>query len=73
MPSKRWDTYKITLYGAFAGVLVLLAQIMLGQQTISLNGSDEIGGTIGAFIGSAAAGAVLCAAVSGIRNLIVRT
>ncbi len=66
MKPEKWNTGRLTIYGAFGG----LAVGIIRAWPIIIQG--DIAGSLGALAGSALGIAVLVALVSGIRNLFVR-
>lgn len=66
MKPKKWNTRRLALYGAFAGLAyaVFNNAVNWGVQPISY--------TIGGLVGGLAGGAFLVAAISGLRNLFIR-
>jgi hypothetical protein len=64
----RWNTPRIALYGAFAGMLY---QAFVAQDYWT-QGPGMVARGIGGIIGGAFGGAILAALVSGLRNLFVR-
>jgi hypothetical protein len=65
---ERWPTHRIAMYGAFAGA-AYAAVAAWGRWPLSPEWAAR---SFGGLLGGAAGGAVLAAAVSGIRNLFVR-
>ena len=67
MKPKKWDTRRYAVYGAFAGAAITLLQIWP-------NASAELSwwAYAGRIFGGAVGGALVVAALSGFRNLMVR-
>ena len=69
MPVKRWNTMRAALIGAVCGIVYAVVRIVLGSGPWT---TDQLSYHFGGLIGGAVGGAALFAAVSGVRNLILR-
>jgi len=65
---KRWNTVRVAMYGAAAG----LAYAAFNAAPYWSVGSEGIGQGIGMLVGGATMGFVMVAAICGFRNLLVR-
>ena len=70
MQSKKWDTLQVALYGAPIGAAIAAIQGLGRTRDIPANTVSYA--AVGEAVGGAIGGILLFAAVSGIRNLLVR-
>ena len=68
MKPKKWNTPRLAIYGAFAGLAYAIFNAV-GTWSIETN---AIAANIGGLIGGTVGGALLVAGASGVRNFFVR-